>query len=716
MKRIPLSILAAGVLVALNPAQAQEADKDRSEWSGSISIKGITSGVTANDESKLNEYRDLSDGVTGGFELRRRGDSDYLNAYGENLGRHDQYLDLNGGSYGSYKYRLYRDDLRHQFGAGPSARSPFVGIPGNTLTVPGNLPNGNVNTWSTFNEGINRRDYGGMFELQKTSPWYGRVEYNEVQRTGTMVLAGAQGTSPGNGFMDLPAPIDYTTRNYFAEGGYAGASSHFAVNALYSTFDNGNNTLRWQNGFFGNGMDTTVLPPSNEMWRLAANGNVRRLPMDSTFAARLTYSRLTSSATIQPTMLSTGGANPATNPSEPTFNGNKEKMSFSASFASRPTRDLDTRLLYNYFYDKNDSTKIDFNPAVGSGLLLGSTDPRVNCANVVGAVCENELFHLRKHVVGAEAGYRLTSANKLQGGLEYSHATRERVDFDHTDETRYFVEWKNTSLDALSSRIKYQRTKRRSGFNDVSEAFAANPMDLYVRRFDLANVNQNLVKLVFDSNPVAKLDLGFEAIYKVNDYPDTSLGRTWDRRQEYYASVGYGDPSSLRGMVFGDIEFVQYDATHRVGTGNPDPSTPPTTTTYNWDSIVKDKFWQVGAGLDWVPLARFKVKSSVIYAETKGTADFMVQPGGAVGPFRAIDNFHNTRLTSFNVRGIYDVSKAWELTAGYSYESWRFSDITYDNTKYVTTPVTTSSSYVTGRYSFQPYTANIVYATAKFRF
>jgi MtrB/PioB family decaheme-associated outer membrane protein len=710
MKHRPIAILAASLFATA--AAAQTADNN-AETTGSVSLGVRGVAANANDPSKLNEYRDLDNGINAGFELRRRSDTDYLNGFGENLGRDDQYLDLNGGSYGSYKYRLYSDDMRHNFGSGPGARSPYSGI--GTSTITATLPNANVATWNQFDHSYKRRDLGAMFELQKTSPWYARAEYNEVTRKGINVFAGANGTSPGNGFMDLPAPIDYTTRNYLAEAGYSGGRSHFAASVLYSTFDNGNDALRWSNGFF-NGLDTTVLPPDNQMLRLGLNGNVRRLALDSTLAARLTYTNLTNNVSVLQNTLSTGATNPATNPNEPNFRGDIKKTTFSLSLASHPMRALDTKLYWNYANESNHSTEMTFNPAVGSGLRGGSTNPAVNCANVATALCSAELFHIKRNVFGAEAGYRLTRANKLQGGIDFTKIERERVDFPESEERKWFVEWKNSSLDWLTGRVKYQRLSRESKFDDTAfAAFAANPMDFYVRRFDAANVEQNSYKFVLDLTPMPFLDVGFEAIIKRNDYTDTALGRRDDSRQEYYVSVGYGRMDSLRVLAFGDIEYVKFDSNHRVGAGNPNPETPPTATTYNWNATNKDRAWQVGLGADWLPLAHFTVKTSAIYAETRGTTDFMVQPGGAAGPFPAITNFDNTRRTSFNLKGIYDYSKEWQFTAGYSFERYRYSDIGYDGTRYVTSAANTAGS-TTGQYAFQPYTANIWYGVAKYRF
>ena len=116
-----ISILVANLLVASPLAFAEDGDL---QWSGSVTAGARYVDDKVDDPSKLNEYRELGSGGTGiaGFELRGRGSRYYTNVYGENIGRDDQYLDVKGGSYGVFKYRLYSDELRHNFGSGPGAR------------------------------------------------------------------------------------------------------------------------------------------------------------------------------------------------------------------------------------------------------------------------------------------------------------------------------------------------------------------------------------------------------------------------------------------------------------------------------------------------------------------------------------------------------------------------------------------------------------------
>jgi hypothetical protein len=268
--------------------------------------------------------------------------------------------------------------------------------------------------------------------------------------------------------------------------------------------------------------------------------------------------------------------------------------------------------------------------------------------------------------------------------------------------------------------------QRSSDFDPNVAVLSQNPMDLYVRRFDAANVDQNLVKLVLDFTPAPLLDLGLEAIYKRNDYKDTILGRTDDQRNELYASVAYGDPKNWRVMLFGDVEYVTFDSAHRVGSPNANPATPPTATNYNWTSRNEDNAWQVGIGVDWAVLTRLMLKASVIYAETDGSTDFTVQPGGSPPTRAPIGASDDTTRVAFNLKGVYTLDRHWELTAGYAYEKYRYSDIAYDGTQYVAGPAAaplppaalanSSSGIVTGQFSFQNYEAHIGYLIAKYRF
>lgn len=678
-------------------ADAQEPEKTTT---GTLGAGILVAGDSSQNPWKLKEYRDLNDGIVSMFSVRRRAAADYLDAFGENLGRNDQRVEVRGGRFDTFKYQVFDDRMVHNWTFG--ARTPYGGVGTNTLTAI--LPNLNADTWNTFDFRKKRENFGGMFEANFGSPWYVRVDANEVREKGLQLIAGANGTSPGNGFIDKPFPVDYKTQNVSVEGGYATRRGQFSVSALHSKFSNANETLRWTNPFFGNGLDQTWLPPANEYTKLAANGVLRQLPYGSTLSGRLSIAHSTSEASIAGTALNTGGVLAATNPDEGTFRGNVLHKTASLSLHSNWTRELDSRAYWNWVRKDNNSTEVTFvNPPAG-----------LNCG---GGSCTTELLGYRRSNFGAEAGYRVNPTNRLIGGVDYVSLNRNRVDFDETKDYRLSAEWRNTSYDWLGTRLKYQHLQRRSHFLEGNAGTGATDpafLDRFIRRFDAANVDQELIKLAADLHPMEFTDLGIEASWKYNKYKDTVLGRTRDDRTELYASAAYGDPKKWRVMVFGDLEYVKYDSLHRTATipGNFDPNAAPSATNFDWGAKNIDRSWLVGLGTDWLPREFLKFTASAIWQWTHGTADFSPQAGATLVP---IGNFDNSRKFSLNAKGTYSLTKRWDLTAGYAYEKYSYSDIAVDGYQY-TIPSGTSTSYLSGAYAFPNYSANIAYLMATLKF
>src|SRR6187402_858995 len=107
MRQKLICILIANLFGASAPAFAQSNDL---VVGGSVGVGGIaTDDDDARNPFKLNEYRDLDDGVLFGFDVRGRSSKYWFDLFGENLGREDQYLNARGGMYDVFKYRLYSD-------------------------------------------------------------------------------------------------------------------------------------------------------------------------------------------------------------------------------------------------------------------------------------------------------------------------------------------------------------------------------------------------------------------------------------------------------------------------------------------------------------------------------------------------------------------------------------------------------------------------------
>lgn len=728
-----LSILVSSLFVSA-PALAQVAPAAQAptvaqidQWltQGSVSLGGIgVSKSDTKDASKLEEFRDLSDGVLSTFDLRARGGQKWFDAFGENIGRDDMYLSARGGVYGMFKARIYTDWLKHEFV--DNALTPFGGAGTNTQTA--TFPKPNPATWFTTDIGYRRKDTSGFFEWQSFTPYYFRVDASNVKYDGSKLGSAANGTSPGNGFVDLALPVQYNVNTASAEAGYNTPAMHFAANYTYSKFNNNNLTVNWNDPFYANAVDKTYLPPENKYQRLGLNATFRQLPWDSTLAMRYTWSKTESTADLATTVLAPGATSTSppvfapTLPNVGIFNGQIQNRTFTLALASSPIKDVDTRVFYNYYRRKNDSTDVIF------------SGPAVNCG---GGPCEGSLFEYTKNNVGFDVYWRVARGQRIGFGYQYWNVDENREDYDHHTDNVFFAEYKTTAIENLTARLKYEYLQRRSNYLRGDSGVDSNDpnfLERFVGRFDLADLNQNKVKLILDWSPMPLFDMSLEAIYKDNDYRDFTIGRTKDKRDEVYVSAAYGDPAKVRFTVFGDIENIKYNSFHRnvgAGTcpttsGTPpvtatncfDPSTPPNSIAYNWSAVNKDKNWTVGFGLDWPAMDRLMIKASVLYYKTDGTADMASQNN--FGNPLPINDYDSTETTSLNLKGIYAINKDWSVTAGYSYEKYTYSDARFNGYQY-TIPfpgVTTnaSQSYLNGYNAFTPYKANIYYLIGTYHF
>lgn len=700
MRKKLLALLIANLLAV--PAFAQD-----TVIGGSVSVGGIrVDDDDAVDASKLNEYRDLDDGVLLNFDVRGRGARYWFDLYGENLGRDDMHVDARGGTYDVFRYRLFSDSLKHNFLF--NGITPYANAGGTLQTA--TFPSLNTSAWNSIGEvAYKRRDTGGFVELQVLNPWYFRADANVVTTKGSKFGSSSQGMSPVNGYVELLFPVDYVTRTTVLEVGYNTRTIHGSLSWMASKFENDNDSFQWTNGFFNNGLDASYLGADNKYSRLAGNLTFRGLPVASTLALRFTRDELESNPPLVDTVLHTGGVIAPTGPSTSTFNGEVENTTFSAVWSATPARNVDLRVYGNTYERDDNSSRIVFSSAIGSNYT-------------------NEPFSYDKKNFGIEASYRIDRGNRIGAGYDYLDTEREgRNDFNDTEDKRFFVEYKNTMLDELAARVRYQRLERDSNFLLGNEGTgAADPayLNRFVTAFDLSAVDQDVWKLTLDYSPMPNLDLGLEFSAKKNNFRDNVLGRLKDDREEIYVSASYGEPGGVRFTVFADSERVTYDSLHRTGVfgtapGRYDPFAPPTAATYNWEGKVKDRNSAYGIAVDIPVVPKLMIKASAIHYKGDGSVDLSLQEGVPASVVRpvSLDLWDDSKRTSVTIKGIYEINKSWSVTGGYAYEKFEYKDEQVAGYRY-TIPASNqaATSYLNGYFANPQYEANIVYALVTYRF
>jgi hypothetical protein len=760
MSKKLLSSLIASLFVA-TPVLAQGDDPIRVQ--GSATIGGIYNDADAFDNARLNQYQDLGNGALSSIGLQGRSGTTWFQGYGENFGRSDQFMFLRGGMYDVFKYGAYLNDVPHTYSS--NAYSPYNGIGGGTLTatfpqtaLPLPQPPGN---WSNFTLGSERRDVGGHAEWQRGSPWYFRADGNQVTFSGTKYGAAANGTSPGNGYVDLAFPTSYTTSNWGAEGGYQTSKATFAVRWDYSKFENDYETLQWTNPYFGsNRLDTTYLAPANEFNKLTVSGNYRDLPWKSVISARYTWAKTTSDTTLATSALNTGPVYAPTRPHESTFDGEHVNQSFAFAWTATPSAGFDTRVYYYWTKQENNSTLVEYGNAptqpLASGLGCqyyyppGSTTPTTTVGN-----CENELYTYTKNNVGIDVWWRFAKGQRLGGGWDYYDLSQHAPDYDDSHTNKFWVEYKNTMLDTLSARLKYQYLKRDSTLNWTTDGLTANNPNYllaYVSSFNLQSATTNLFKLYLDWMPMPNAGVSFEGTWGKVDYDDVTYGRTSNDRQGYFLSGNWNPNAALKLNAFGSWEQVKYPSNHRYigtvsnGSGTAPNNAPPGwcttinlncyspfappyqqsagsgTASYNWNSQTEDETWMIGVGLDWAATDALKLSASYLYVENEGNATFGYQSGVVLNnpPVLPIDNFDSSKQQYINVKGVWSYNKSLSFTAGYSYMKFSQNDIATSGYQYVLpypgTATSTSLSYLNGYNAFTNGENNIFYLMVSYKF
>lgn len=713
MKKKLVSILIANLFVAA-PAFAQS---DAFKLEGSVSLGGIYVDEDAKDAARLNDIRDMSNGALFGWDIKGRGGNYWLDFFGENIARDDQYINLRGGIYDVFKYRLYTDSLKRNFVYG--ALTPYAGAGSSNITASG-FPLLNTATWNSLDIDYKRRDDGGYFEFQGASPWYFRVDGNQVTQSGSKMGAASQGMSPGNGYVDMAFPTEYTTKNATLEGGYSSKKLHVAMSWMTSKFENDNESVGWTNGFWNSGTDKTYLAADNKYSRYLVNATLRELPLASTLAVRYTQDELESSFGVGQTVLGVAAGAPSgasasqlpTGPNNANFDGKVENETFTVALASTPTKDLDTRLHYNDFKRDDKSTHMAF-----------------TSAPVTAATYVNEPYSYDKKTWGLDAYFRIDRANRVGAGYEDLKMEREeRFDFGTTKDKTWFAEWKTSMVEGVNMRLKYTNLDRESEFKLANDGVNANDAaywNRFLKAFDAANLEQDKWKFTLDASPVEFLDLGLEFNYKDNKYTDMVLGRTSDTRREIYGSVSYGDPAVARWTLFGDYEKVQYESTHRVvGTstattppGPYDPHAAPTASNYNWSGTNKDQNYAYGFAIDVPATEKLMVKASVVYYKTDGQIDFAAPPTISEANYpQPVGAYDDSKRTAFNLKGVYAFSKTLSLTGGYAYEKYDYNDAQFDGYRNTIPASGRADSYLMGYYANPNYKANIFYGWLTYKF
>lgn len=675
------------VLLAATPVVAAEG-----VTSGKITIGANILGGDDQDNAKFQEYRDVDDGVISGLNLFTVKDGFYLNLDAEMVGRDDQSYSAKAGRFDRFSISGFYDKMEHNYSF--DNISVFTGVGTDNLVRATATPT-NLATWLPLDYSVERENYGGKVTLSLGSPFFLSFEVNQTEKEGVIPF----GT---RNFVELPLPVDYTTTDFTTRAGYASKTLMASLDWTVSSFDNRYAWLNFQNPSNGTAGLPISLAPDNDMWQIGGQLVLKQLPLHSTLALRGSYSQLESDVTLEG--------------DQGDFDGDVTYTTASASLRSRPMDRLETEFSYRFVEKDNNADTFLYESVGGSG-----------------DDAYTKVFFYKKQNAVIDLAYRLTNDNRVALGYDFTKIERAehvRHDAQKTKENIFSVEWKNTSFDFLTAKVRYEYLNRNSEFRGAEAAAAIQDPDdpslaidaqimLYLRPFDAANKEQDKVKVAFEFAPCDFADLGFEYTYKKADYDKTVLGRTDERSHEVMIDANVRLPGKAKLYGYAAYEKAEIDSNHRRynNGGFPDPSGPiQDSNNYNWTDERKDKSYYYGAKLE-LPLfvEKFVVSLAYDYQKSDGESEFntygIIPTNPNTGPLVDISNYDDYVKKTLNLKADYAITESTSVTLGYLYETYKYDDVQWDGYFYIL-----GNNYLTGAYSDRDYKASTTYLTMSYKF
>jgi len=738
-------------------------------WNRSTSLFGVKGNAVS---SKLEEFRDLKDGVNAGLEAHARKEDAYLDVFGRHLGLADQDLTVEGGRAGVVALKLSWDETPHNYAFG--ARSLYSGVGTASLTISDRIqadlqssssPPDAVRKLADYvagsgqdvDLGLQRKKAGGEVTLLSLYPVTVRAQASNESRNGVRPFSESFGFA---NFVEVPWPVAYDTTDARVSAEYARPESRVQATASYrfSHFDDHNRSFTFDNPFratdstdpllglpafassyeAGPASGQAALYPSNSSHSIDGTLVVSRLPHGTSISALFSASFLRQNQPLLPfttnsAVVAGAFSNPAfegggTTPFDMTDPANLPARSANAAIntqnaqirvSTKPASDLTLTAQYR-FYNLDNHTS----PFQVAGVVREDAEWRVP-GNPSASYGPLQIAY-DKHTASLTAAWDLSEKTRL--GASYT--------FERTDRTFREVAWMNdhrlkASLDLtpyswLELRASYEYIRRSTAPYLHSQAELAHGETTsgvlpYLRKFDEAARRTNQGQAIVTVSPNDRLTLSGSAQYGKDDYLLSTAGLQLARRDEYGFDVSYLLTDRLSVYAAYTFEKFRYDMAGRQWTpdGISDPYVSETglVSNSNWTAEPLDRYHTVGVGGE-VQLIPKALRLSVSYSFSRsrgriGLASPLGTPADDVNPFvpTPFANVDNIDFQNLNADLEWTLGKRASLSAGYVFEKYRIDD--YNYTGFTYTPANViglpTSGLLMGGMLPWPYHTNVAY-------
>jgi MtrB/PioB family decaheme-associated outer membrane protein len=601
-----------GILYNRTPPPPEPRARTANGWevSGVAEAGGSWSSGDTSDYF-FRRYKDVGNGVyLRYFDLaaEHEANASFLESYGGQVGRTDQYYSLAFGRYNAWQVNAFFDEIPSVYST--TYRSLWNGIgSGNvalsTLT-PGGAPSfpqtqadilAALASTPDSSVGIKRKTGGVRFDRNLGENWKLYASYTNQNREGSRPFGMVFGGGDGGGNVDITESIDYNTHDILAGLQYNDPQTSLNLQLSGSLFRNGIDTMSVQNpltiaafGVQGVSPHTFTagrfdLYPDNDYYKVKAEYG-RLLPSlwNGRLIASVAWTRSTQNdSLIAPTTLPlTGGTIngvPTTNMwnttaalTQTTANAQIDSTLANVRLVVNPIPELALAGNIRYYETDNSTAHTACNPLTGQwGRLLndGSGTAIVNTPEYLAAQCNlaavqalnvapatgninirSVPYDERQTVYSLTGDYRVSPKSNLTATVEQQNLEPSNRERDKVWETRLKLGYTNRGLADAVVLLSYEYDTRR-GSDYVPNPYTAfysaalGPIPTSpgtdmtgwiqtngaLRKFDLADRDQNIVKARLNWTGIPALNAGLALQYNGIRYPDSAYGRNGTNEQ-----------------------------------------------------------------------------------------------------------------------------------------------------------------------------------------
>jgi MtrB/PioB family decaheme-associated outer membrane protein len=733
-------LLSLVVVISLS-AQEQEEEKELSTTATDSTEPDVetettieaTAGVWGNyfdeESSKAEEYGELPEGFLinsfrVGVEMQ---EGRFLQLRGRNVGLNNGQYGFDYGKEGRYDFYLDYSKIPHLFTRDGETiwteTSPGVWSLPDVLQLAIENINPVPNTDPTYNAGLaaQRRFISGLLDTahpvdlrlqrNRTSSgfhyapnlhWDYGVEYFLENRDGLRPFGTAFGFSWAT---ELPEHVDYNTQNFRFAAQYNKNGTTLAASYDLNIFNNEINKMIWDNpyrlndrtydGAYTNGDATSqaqlqLAPDSTANMFSFAGGT--KVGSRGRFTGSFSYIMWDTEVDLLPFTINT--AIPVIPLPAQTFNGEQNNLNFNLRYSTPVASKGDFTASFRLFDHNNNNDVFNIGEyvrldAVPEPLHRFDCDPQGNCVEIENP--PTHLYEFSTNTFDLDFGWRLANRLRWFVAYQFDRWNRDQRDTDQTDTNRFKTGFDYHGTDWMSLHVSYQYARRRSDQFDVDNPVGTTASGdliqfLELRRYDVADLNQNLLRTMVDFGIGDKTTLGFTFLLADNNYVNTVHGiQDWD---DYSIGVDFSYALSAQSTFNAWYEHAENDRFQRVRQSGGSVCDPRISdcSIFDWTLGLLDKFNTFGAGFSTnFQEGKTNWNTSIIYTMADGNADFGAIDEAAFiaanrrGPITDIAEVDDTDLFAFKTGVNCKVFKSARIGVFYWYEQYLIDDFAEDS-------------------------------------